>query len=848
MKQAFDPYHIWLGIPSEEQPPNHYRLLGVKLFEANLDVIQNAADRQMVHLRTFQTGRHMEFSQRLLNEVAAAKICLLKRDKKATYDEQLRALIEQNPPSTATAHQIEETIDPALTFLAEKSERRFHRTLARPRANQGTRVATMVGASIAAGLLLLGFLAWNSSSHERASSSPKATAGKRIVRPPVVRKEKKVAAPAAKSNDNPPTPMPSEPSAAPPTVFPREPPPIVPAKPPPGANQTKPQKILPTEQPPKWHEATREQLLPVPGDKEQEEAMKRARDLFADECSKAKTVEEKRDVAKKILEKAEKMANAPVGAFVLFRLAHEVSLQAADCETAFWAIDAMAERYRVDAVEMKSDVLKDLAKKARTSFDHALLAEQAMNVIDLAIADDKYSQAVELSKLALAEAVKARDRELLVVVRPRVQEVREAARKHTEFEAVRAVLADKPDDPEANFAAGEYLCFVKGDWEMGLPYLAKGTNAELKALAEREIALPPTKTARKIELADDWWDLAQTAKGSKKDAILLHAGSWYEQARGKATGLVKATIEKRLVETAKIEWAMPSATTDLVSARANIELEPDMAELHGPLIRLGAPTGLQIIGWWKSPQAWASWSKVSFRYPGIYEVSVLATTPNDKSELLVTVGKKKLVGEVSRTGGWGNFQTFTLGKIRVERPGELMVAVRPRDAKTWKPIDLARLTLKIVANNNAAARPRRGRYKAVPGRITASCDDMFELYVNGARILAGHHAGDVPVKDHDFAKGDVIAVKCVNTGGPKGFTGVIQFQKRRMIVTGGGWRAYTPKDITKEWFDSKNIGQTFPVVPGNSQTRNNVLKACGVGAWEIWSSSGDSCYLLYVVP
>ena len=29
MKQSFDPYHKWLGIPPEDQPPHHYRLLGV---------------------------------------------------------------------------------------------------------------------------------------------------------------------------------------------------------------------------------------------------------------------------------------------------------------------------------------------------------------------------------------------------------------------------------------------------------------------------------------------------------------------------------------------------------------------------------------------------------------------------------------------------------------------------------------------------------------------------------------------------------------------------------------------------------------------------------------------------
>ena len=101
MSQAFDPYHLWLGIPPAEQPPNHYRLLGIALLEGNADVIATAADRQMAHLRTFQSGKHSALSQRLLNEVAAAKVVLLTPAKKTVYDEQLRERLE--PRSVAHA-------------------------------------------------------------------------------------------------------------------------------------------------------------------------------------------------------------------------------------------------------------------------------------------------------------------------------------------------------------------------------------------------------------------------------------------------------------------------------------------------------------------------------------------------------------------------------------------------------------------------------------------------------------------------------------------------------------------------------------------------------------------------
>ena len=64
--ERFDPYHRWLAIPPKDQPPNHYRLLGVELFEADPDVIENAADKQAVHLRTFQLSKYRDLAEKLL--------------------------------------------------------------------------------------------------------------------------------------------------------------------------------------------------------------------------------------------------------------------------------------------------------------------------------------------------------------------------------------------------------------------------------------------------------------------------------------------------------------------------------------------------------------------------------------------------------------------------------------------------------------------------------------------------------------------------------------------------------------------------------------------------------------
>lgn len=93
----FDIYHKWLGIPPRYQPPNHYRLLGVEEFESDPEVIQSAAARQIAHVQTFRIGPQSELSQKLLNEIARAKVCLLNPQSKQLYDRDLKAL---TPPST----------------------------------------------------------------------------------------------------------------------------------------------------------------------------------------------------------------------------------------------------------------------------------------------------------------------------------------------------------------------------------------------------------------------------------------------------------------------------------------------------------------------------------------------------------------------------------------------------------------------------------------------------------------------------------------------------------------------------------------------------------------------------
>ena len=101
MREAFDPHHEWLGIPSGQGPGNHYELLGIDPSESDLAAIARAADVLAARIRGIRPGPHLAEWQRLLDTVSGAKRCLLDPAAKAAYDASLRGQAASIPPRAA---------------------------------------------------------------------------------------------------------------------------------------------------------------------------------------------------------------------------------------------------------------------------------------------------------------------------------------------------------------------------------------------------------------------------------------------------------------------------------------------------------------------------------------------------------------------------------------------------------------------------------------------------------------------------------------------------------------------------------------------------------------------------
>src|SRR5205823_674976 len=104
----------------------------------------------------------------------------------------------------------------------------------------------------------------------------------------------------------------------------------------------------------------------------------------------------------------------------------------------------------------------------------------------------------------------------------------------------RKALASNANDPSANEKIGRFICFLKGDWDAGLPMLAKGSDEQLKAIAALDLSR--TGGAERAAVADRWLDHLEKLEPTERTEVRVHAYIAFSQAVPEATGIEKARI------------------------------------------------------------------------------------------------------------------------------------------------------------------------------------------------------------------------------------------------------------------------------------------------------------------
>ena len=272
-----------------------------------------------------------------------------------------------------------------------------------------------------------------------------------------------------------------------------------------------------------------------------------------DETFQTKAVREpdaKVSLSKKLATMAEKAQNEDER-FVLLRRASELASEGGDAQRMLALVAQIAEQFQVDRLAAQAAMLHRFAKDAVVEGRIASLAAAAASVIDEAVANERFDLAEALSASVYRACQASAGRPFRVEALRRRREVSEMHERWKSVLEAQAALETTPDDEAANTTVGRWYGIVRHDWERAFPHLTKGSDPEIKTLAQRELNHPPADPAAQVDLADAWWALAQTGNQDSQSALLARAAYWYERARPQLNSpLLKAKVAKRLSELA----------------------------------------------------------------------------------------------------------------------------------------------------------------------------------------------------------------------------------------------------------------------------------------------------------
>jgi hypothetical protein len=326
----------------------------------------------------------------------------------------------------------------------------------------------------------------------------------------------------------------------------------------------------------------------VPDPSNLQKSTRLVREIYANEITTSRTPAQKQVLARRLITSAQATNDDPAGRYALLSLSREISTAQGDADGAIAAVVEIASYFDVDELTLRVETLKATAQNSRVAAEIRAIALLSLQAGILAVQTDRYDLADEAITLSLTQARRGTDRALverLTTWRSDLSLVR------TEYEKIKpslAVIAQTPEDPAANLAVGRFRCFFKSEWSDGIANLARGSDKNLSAAAQSEIAAgdPGSQNA----VADRWWDLGQEETSLAKRNVLAHAAAMYRDVLPSLNGLSKDKAQRRAAQ-APASTAFPQI------------LEAPAASTQPTKAAASAPSALRVIGMARVPEA-----------------------------------------------------------------------------------------------------------------------------------------------------------------------------------------------------------------------------------------------------
>jgi hypothetical protein len=199
---------------------------------------------------------------------------------------------------------------------------------------------------------------------------------------------------------------------------------------------------------------------------------------------------------------------------------------------------------------------------------------------DRAIVGGDYDQAVKSATVADAAAKATSDPAVIAAAAQRLADVQKLQTEAARAAPAIAKLHEAPDDAGANVEAGRFLCFWRGDWDAGLPLLAKGSDSGLTAIAQEDLAAG-ADVPTQFGVANAWWNLAETLEGLPRAYAQDRAAELYVKIVARLEGINHTTAQKRIAEAPvrlpfpRLAAAAAAATDPKIPIANSIEIVAD---------------------------------------------------------------------------------------------------------------------------------------------------------------------------------------------------------------------------------------------------------------------------------
>jgi len=295
--------------------------------------------------------------------------------------------------------------------------------------------------------------------------------------------------------------------------------------------------------------------LPVPQTKDIERATALVGELYREDSAKVKS---DRDAALKLAQtfllEARETTDDPAGKFVLLGQSSGLAAHAGDAATALVALEELALGFEVPAAKLltwKTQALRTAGEASVTPEAYQVVVDAALALLEETVAADDFDNALALGLAAENAAKKLKSVTLVSSVRKRLDAVKALETEYAQVKPFVETLTKNPADAKANLEAGKYYALFRGNFEKGLPLLAKGGDRALQDLAAADLrnfggaggpgvgfggggggkgGFGSQASDQMSQLGAQWAKEASKLNGLAKSNALVRACLWYQRA------------------------------------------------------------------------------------------------------------------------------------------------------------------------------------------------------------------------------------------------------------------------------------------------------------------------------